>query len=455
VRGHEETENVDYLRVLSRLSFAFCLAAAAAASTRARADVAEPHLPASLTLEQAVAMFRSTGLDLLIADAAIENAEGAAKAADAIPNPSVSVTYGPSFFWSCSASPCPRPPSYFSVGLSDQAAIEDSLSGKRGLRDDVASAALRAAKLGRTDAERQLVFQVKAQFEQVLLAQNALKFARDTADANAIMLDKAQKQRDADKIQRPDLLRVKVAKLESDQAVDQADQNLKKARAQLAYLLGVRSTNAPEFTAVEPQLEHYSLPQSLASASHDALLAQAFATRPDLAAQEAQVASADANLKLAKRQRFPDITLSLGYSQQGIDQNASSPPTFSIGLSAPIPILYQQQGEIEQAHANVRTQQLQVEKLRATIRSQFEVAYADFVASRALVQRMETGELLESARQAKDDIRLLYEKGGAQLVEYLVALATYISTYLEYLDDLGGYWTSVFELEQAIGKELR
>ncbi len=235
---------------------------------------------------------------------------------------------------------------------------------------------------------------------------------------------------------------MKVAKLESDQAVDQAEQNVRKARAQLAFLLGVRSAN-PEFVAVEPELEHFSLPPSLASATHDSLLAQAFAARPDLAAQEAQVASADAGLRLAKRLRFPDITLSLGYAQQGTDQTAASPPTFSIGLSAPIPVLYQQQGEIQKANANVRTQQLQVAKLRATIRAQFDAAYADFVASRALVQRMETGELLESARQAKDDIRLLYEKGGAQLVDYLVALSTYISTYLEYLNDVGGYWTTV------------
>jgi cobalt-zinc-cadmium efflux system outer membrane protein len=450
VRGHEPTEKVDYLRVLSRLSFASCIVLVSAMSARADDVVPESRLPATLNLEQALGVFRTNGLDLLIADAAVQSAEGNVAVADAIPNPSLSATYGFSYY----PGNAMKAPPYVAIGLTDQAAIEDTLSGKRGLRNDVAEAALRAARLGRTDAERTIAFAVKAQFEQVLLAQGALRFARDTANANAIMLDKAQKQRDADKIQRPDLLRVKVAKLESDQAVDQAEQNLRKARAQLAFLLGVRSAN-PEFVAVEPELEHFSLPPSLASASHDSLLEQAFKARPDLAAQEAQVASADAGLRLAKRLRFPDITLSLGYAQQGTSPMDPSPPTFSIGLSAPIPVLYQQQGEIQMANANLRTQQLQVAKLRATVRAQFDAAYADFMASRALVQRMETGELLESARQAKDDIRLLYEKGGAQLVDYLVALATYISTYLEYLNDVGGYWTSVFELEQAIGKELR
>ncbi len=399
-------------------------------------------------------MFRANGLDLLIADAAVQSAEGDATIADAIPNPTLAVTYGPyAFYYHCTGM-CSNPPSFWAVSVSDSAAIEDTISGKRHLRDDVAATALRAAKLSRSDAERQLAFGVKAEFEQVLLAQRALQFARDTENANAIKLDKAEKQREADKIQRPDLLRVKVAKLESDQAVDQATQNLHKARAQLAYLLGVRSAN-PEFAAVEPQLEKFSVPPALAQASHDALLEQAYAARPDLAAQEAQLASADASLRLAKRERFPDITLSLGYTQQGTDQNASSPPTFSIGLAAAIPVFYQQQGEILKAGSNRRTQELQVAKLKATIRSQFESAYADFIASRDLVQRMETGELLESARQAEEDIKLLYEKGGAQLVDYLLALATYISTNLEYLGDVAGYWTAVFELEQALGKELR
>ncbi|HTR49519.1 MAG TPA: TolC family protein [Kofleriaceae bacterium] len=434
----------------------WCLIVLLVATASARADDTPTRLPPKLTLGEALALFRAHGLDLLIAEAAIQGAEGDVTTANAIPNPSLSVSYGPyAFYWKCTnAMGCSRPPSSVSAEITDQAAIEDTLSGKRHLRNEIASAALRAAKLGRVDAERTLAYQVKAQFEQVLLAQSAVRFAKDTADANALMLDKAEKQRDADKIQRPDLLRVRVAKLESDQELDQAQQGLRKARAELAFLLGVRDA-VPEFVVAEPQLEHYALPNALASANHDALLAQAFAARPDLQAQEAQLASAEAARHLARRQRFPDVTLSLGYTQQGIDQNAASPPTFSIGLSAPIPVLYQQQGEIAKTDAVARQQRLQVEKLRAQIVNDFESAYADFIASQALVRRMEEGALLETARQAKDDVKLLYEKGGAQLVDYLVALSTYISTNLEYLNDVAGYWTAVFELEQAVGKELR
>ena len=140
---------------------------------------------------------------------------------------------------------------------------------------------------------------------------------------------------------------------------------------------------------------------------------------------------------------------------RGTDQFASSPPTFSIGLSAPIPVLYQQQGEIKKAEAQVRIQQLTVSKLRAQIVNDFESAYADLLGSQALVTRMEDDKLLTTAKAASDDTHTLYDKGAAQLVDYLVALQTYISTENEYLGDVANYWTAVFELEAAVGKELR
>jgi len=143
------------------------------------------------------------------------------------------------------------------------------------------------------------------------------------------------------------------------------------------------------------------------------------------------------------------------YSQQGTTDQAASPPTLTFGLSAPIPVLYRQAGEIAKAVATHRQSQLAIDKLHTQIANDVENAAADLVAAAALVQRMEGGELLETSRQARDDVKLLYEKGSAQLVDYLVALSTYIATNQEYLGDVAAYWTAVFELEQAIGKDLR
>jgi hypothetical protein len=36
----------------------------------------------------------------------------------------------------------------------------------------------------------------------------------------------------------------------------------------------------------------------------------------------------------------------------------------------------------------------------------------------------------------------------------LTALQAYIATNVEYIGDLGSFWTAVFQLEQAVGADL-
>ena len=81
-------------------------------------------------------------------------------------------------------------------------------------------------------------------------------------------------------------------------------------------------------------------------------------------------------------------------------------------------------------------------------------------ASRSLVQRMEGtrregGGLLLSAKGAFDVAAAQYDGGSASLTDYLDALRTYIATKNEYIGDLTNYWTAVFQLEAAVGRDLR
>src|SRR5437879_13710736 len=95
---------------------------------------ADAPLPAVLTLPDALRLFRERSFDLLLADAQLAAARGDRAVAGAIPNPAVSGSLGRSFDCSgCSATA-------LGLGLSDQAALSDILSGKRGLRIDAARA---------------------------------------------------------------------------------------------------------------------------------------------------------------------------------------------------------------------------------------------------------------------------------------------------------------------------
>jgi cobalt-zinc-cadmium efflux system outer membrane protein len=455
----------------SRLAIALvCLTSFLMMPIRAAAQgIPQPlPLPAELSLDESLKILRARGLDLLIAETQVHSAEGDVGVAGAVPNLSLSLTYGRVFTYnpnlpssapagtSCADNNAFCDVNLYAGSISDQAAIEDSLSGKRDLRLKVANAALAAAKLSRTDALRNLEFQVKSAYLLIAQAQRALDFAKQAQATNVRTLELFQARLRGGAVNEGDVARVETQKLESDQAVDQAAEAIHQARFALAFLLGVRGP-VPEFTVNDHVLD-FAVPQDLTAPTVDHLLRTAFDHRPDLLAMGFQRQSAQAAIALARRQRFPDITVGLGYTQTGtggLGVNAPlQPPTATITLSAPIPIFYQQQGEIRKAEANYDQESLQQTKAVAQVVSDVSAAASAFATSRGLVERMEKGGLLRAAKTARDIIRTQYERGATTLLDFLDAQRTYIATNVEYFQDLTNYWTAVAQLEQAVGMEL-
>ena len=428
---------------------ALLLSAAPAAASGLPSPV---QLPAELTLSDAVSLYRSSGLDLLLAEAAVDSAAADVRSAQAVANPSLSVSGGKSFF--CENGCRWAGPPLWAFALGDQGALMDWVLGKRGLRIQAAEAALRSARALRVDAERTTAAAVKQQFVSTLMAQEAVRFAGEAAGAATHQLELTQKRYDSGAISEADLARVRTAKLEVDQGATQAQVALVQAKASLAFLLGVRG-ELPTFDVREDGLLGITTPALLEGASVESLLALARDHRPDLVAQQAQAERAEASIDLARRQIWPDVALGAQYTVQGLTGSAISPPTVSFGVSTSLPLFYQQQGEVAKASADLRTQQLQREKLLAQVQSDVQGAWSSYLGARELALRMQQGGLLLSARRARDLVDIQYQKGAASLLEYLDAQRTYISVNLEFLQDLAGYWTAVFKLEQAVGRALQ
>jgi cobalt-zinc-cadmium efflux system outer membrane protein len=470
------------------------IAAGAVTGAEARADGPVPastELPQMLTMDEALHIFRTRGLELLIADSNVRSAEGAVNVAGAVPNPGLSGTWGKAFTYSPNDPSCgwgggagygpvasPGTPGNYAkcgswswnVTVTDNSALEDTLSGKRDLRFRVARNALAAAKMSRRDAERTLSFQVESAYLQVAHAVLTSKFAKDVADSNVTLLEKVKIWLAQGKsgITDADVARMETQKSESDQALDTTQQTLRQARVALAFLLGVRG-EVPNFD-VDVHALDYSVPPPLAAVTEVSLLRAAFDHRPDLIAAGYNKYSAEAALALVRRQKFPDIALSLGYTSGGLGSSQyggsgtnapSAEPTFIFGVSGNLPVFYQLQGETRQAEATLDTNTLQHAMTTKQVVSDVDNAYAAFVASQKLVNRMEKGEpdakvrsILESAKVALDITRLQWERGAASLTDFLLALQTYIATKVEYYGDLTNYWTAVYQLEEAVATEL-
>jgi cobalt-zinc-cadmium efflux system outer membrane protein len=400
-----------------------------------------------LTLERAREIFRQRGFDLLVAEANVASAEGDLATAGALPNPGVSLSASKSF--GCGGLQDCVTKSY-GVGIADNALVSNLISGKRGLRKDFARAALEAARRSRDDAHRTLEFTLAQTFYQALLASAQRDVARENRDSFLRTRQLNEKRFELGAMNEADLATIQVAHLESEQALETAEQNLRAAKVALAFLLGFRRL-VPDFGLDEKELE-FSLPGPVATATRDSLLERALERRPDLAALTQQAHRAEAGLRLAKRNIFPDVGLSFAYATSS--DLSATPQAGSIGISFNLPLLYFQRGEIRKAEADVVTQHILRHKIEAQVVLDVETAWAQLQASRNQVQRMQA-TLLERARKARDLVQVQYQKGAASLLDLLNAQRTYTATHGEYAQDLANYWIAVGLLEQATATRLK
>ena len=89
----------------------------------------------------------------------------------------------------------------------------------------------------------------------------------------------------------------------------------------------------------------------------------------------------------------------------------------------------------------------------AAVAADLESAVNTFATSRRIVERYESA-LLERAKRARDITQIQFDAGSATLTDLLDAQRSWVQATGGYYTELVNYWTSVFLLEQALGREL-
>src|SRR2546426_8281039 len=134
------------------------------------------------------------------------------------------------------------------MGRVAPSGISDLISGKRGLRVEVARAALAAAKRSRDDALRTLSLTVRQAVLDGALQQSQLALARELAESTERTRALDERRLRSGAVSEAELARADVAALQAQQGVDLAEQASSAARLQIAFLLGVRDPAPEEFT---------------------------------------------------------------------------------------------------------------------------------------------------------------------------------------------------------------
>ncbi|HYL20368.1 MAG TPA: TolC family protein [Gemmatimonadales bacterium] len=361
--------------------------------------------------------------DIVQATLRVDSAHGERRIARALPNP----TY----------MGIPGNPYQYGV------ALPIDVSPERLYRTRAASHGESATRFGGHDVIRQVTFNVREGFYDLLLADAQQRIALEERDIIRQLLVADSVRLRAGDVPQRDVVKTELEFARAEASVARADVAVRGARLVLQTLMGVMDPDTG-----------FTIAGTLDSAPAltvpvDSILPLSLANRPDLAAAREQVDESHSLKSLATASLVPVPVVSVVYQNTPFESGLR----YALGVTLPVPLLYWNGGERQRANAGVAAADAGVQRVRVQIESDVALALAGFRSARVLAERYESG-LLAKSTTALESTRFAYQQGAVSLLELLDAVRTYGETRSEYYTAEHDSWVAAYALSRAAGADV-
>lgn len=368
-------------------------------------------IPAALSLAEARRIAYQRNWDLLAANSDVELATAQKFVSREFPNPTLSL--------GTTKISTDRTPQSTYLGNSLWHRNYDTVvaigqlfevAGKRGYRKQSALAGLKAAEDRFADARRLLDESVANAYISVLLADETVRVLSQSAASLRREAEIAQRRLAAGDISEADKSQIEIAAERLELDANSAATNAIQSRISLEVLLGANPPKAT-WSPSDALSDLVSTPRQL-----DLSEATILGTRPDVAAAEAAVEKATADLKLQKALRVPDPTVQLQYEHEPPDERN----TVGLALSFPLPLWNHNRGAIRAASAVQSQAEINAARVRAAALAQVALTRSAYLDSKQRWSRYRD-QLGPKSAKVRETVMFAYEKGGASLLDLLSA----------------------------------
>jgi cobalt-zinc-cadmium efflux system outer membrane protein len=312
---------------------------------------------------------------------------------------------------------------------------------KRELRRQSAQDGTAIAISQLADQERNLLFDLRNAFVQVLQQKAVVTLTHENLDYYDRLLDVSRNRFKAGDIAQVDLDRLELQRVQFESDLQTALVNLRTAKIQLRALLNDRTpveqldvTGQFDFAETLPPLDEYRQ--------------TALENRPDLRAALHAVDKAKTDYQLAVANGSTDPTF--GWD---VARDPPIPVFFGVSVTIPLRIFDRNQGEKARTHLEIGRQQRLVEAARAQVFSDVDSAYATLESNLTLL-RPYRARYLQQAIRVRQTISFSYQRGGASLLDFLQAQQDYRVIQLSFLNLVGSYLNAANQLNLAVGREV-
>ncbi|MEY3289515.1 MAG: hypothetical protein RLZZ419_1757 [Pseudomonadota bacterium] len=317
------------------------------------------------------------------------------------------------------------------------------VAGKRGLRIQSSAFATQAAESDFRDAVRIFSNMVTNSYYQLLQTQKNRWLAQEIVDHYEVISQANNLRMTKGDISESDFLRVKMEAMRAQSDLDNAQTLVELAQADLAVILRWPDKGL-QFEAREQWPEVSDISQNL---SKEQLISKALQQRPDLQGDKLRAEQADRQLELARRLKYPDVTVTGGYAH---DPSNNALNSGFVGVSVPLPLFYQYQGESDKAAVNLSQSRLAAEQTELGIRSDVISALATWNSTNKIVQRFRDG-LLDDALAVRNSSELAYSKGATSVLDFIEAQRSYKNVMHDYYAAEINRANAYYGLEKSLG----
>ncbi|HWJ68438.1 MAG TPA: TolC family protein [Sphingobium sp.] len=405
--------------------FAALLAATACAAVAQAQDRASPGAERLFTLDDAVAAAGGRAPLVEAAQAAVAASRAARTVAGLRPNPSIETDIE-NF---AGTGPYRR---FDETETTISLSVPIELGGKRAARIAAADARTDRALLLTALTQADVRWQVTQLYIAAVAARQRLATAQDQGRIATQTADAARARVQAGRASPIEAQRADVARINAEAGAERAARLLTAARANLARRIGQPLTGALDVGWLERLPAPHGPPEPV---QVEGMLA--------LAAADADLAVADAGIRLARAQRVPDITVGPGVRRF----EATNATAAVVSLSVPLPLFNGGRASVDEARAERR----RADAARRATALDIAQAITDAqvaAANAATSARAANGPALAAAREAARIARIGYREGKFGQLDLLDAERTLAETRLAAIDALVDYRTAQAELER-------
>lgn len=310
-------------------------------------------------------------------------------------------------------------------------ALPIELGGKRSARIAVADSRGNRARIDAAIALADLNLRISQAYIEAAAGERRVDSARQQAEIAGNAFRAARIRVTAGAGAPIDQQRADVLRVNADLGLERAVREAEVARGNLARLIGQPIDGALDLAWFD-RVGGYGPAMPLAT---DGTLA--------LAAAQADVTTADAQVRLARSQRVPDITISAGARRLAQTNDMAA----VVGIAIPFPIfnngsaaVSQARAEQDRADANRRLAVIEAEQAIAGAQAQ--------LANAAATARSTGGPGLAAAMEAARIARVGYAQGKFSQLDLLEAERTLAETRAAFTDALAAYHDAEARLER-------